>query len=1155
MEGFVKIATTTKKKQAMKIKSLFIAMLMLLGISTTLTAAEEKGANPQNGGNFYLKNTSSAQYLKFGGAYNAKAAEGSAGTLITVEILKEEAAGGAKAPGKEQNTDLRCYIKTRAGYLNGDLDMTAKPFEWILTKADKNDGPYFLKTCDGRGVLTTKGDKNGLLGLASYNPDKTEQKWFFINKIEAKGESKLVDATPLITAAAFDKNEDTEAWGLSDGNLIAANEGSDAAEYVAFITNNSATESTVITQTLSLLPKGYYKLSLEALSSTEGIAEVQVFVDQKFTSTTQKLEIAQSEDVTAENQDEVLAGLKNNSNSKHSLYFAVGEYKVDNKDYKNYEKAADVTISIVLKGEGAMACIDNFTLYSGEKKKDEEDKGTNPTNNKDGNVFYLKNAHSGKFLKFGGAHNAKAAEGDAGIPVTLTQTNGKYTIQTTDGYYLDDNLSMTGDAYEWTLTKADKDDGPYFLKANDTEVLTTQDDENKLLGLALYDAYNNHQKWTFFTEAKMKETKGNTYSNVTPLIKAATFDKNNNIGAWGLSYNDIIAIDEDSDNAEYGAVIYSNSTTETVTITQTLEELGQGYYKLLFSAAYNAAANATAQATVYQHSSDITTTINLLKEETLTTENQAEMVSRLDTTYRHHLDFVISEKKENITISITLQGEDAMACIDDFALYSAKEKPADDEVEEQPGSEQDQFEDKINDLLFEQEKKDLKKYYEQVVNQFALLNEAGQGVYNTHKQDIEAKKKEIDGYTTQEELTEARAYIDNIYEQAVKAHDDKVKQDIEDALNNGSGEGEIEEDKEVDVTDLFIKNAGFGTGDDRYWTIKGAVISTKDIPVTGATGDYLFRGSSIRQDIALMNGKYKLTAKAASTNGATVTLIANEGKLTEQSTSLATTTEMSEIILEKVIVYDGTLFIHATSDVEFYIDDFSLSYQEALPDDPQLKDTETLTAEVDFYPTITISRTIKAGIWSTFTVPFNMEIPAGWEVKGLSGSVLEDNSITLTFSDASCIEAGVPYMVRVAEEVSTITGTNVWLGYALTPTETECVNFVGAYVNGTVPVGSYFISSNMFYRCVNVNNPNKLKAYRAYIEPIGQNAEARGISYRFASKEQEPDEETTAVEVERTGEPSIVGIYTLGGVRIDEMQEGINIVQMSDGSVVKVVIK
>lgn len=1132
----------------MKLKSLFITMFMLLGISTTLTAAEEMGANPQKGGSFYLKNITSAQYLKFGGAYNEKAAEGSAGTLITVEIFKEEAAGGAKAPGKEQNIDLKCYIKTRAGYLNSDLDMTAEPFEWILTKAtDKNDGPYFLKASDGRGVLTTKGNANGLLGLVSYNPDKTEQKWLFINKIEAKGENKLVDATPLITAAAFDKNENIGAWGLSDGNLIATNESSDAAEYGAFITNNSATESTVITQTLSLLPKGYYKLSLDALCSTEGIVEVQVLVDQKFTSTTQKLEIAQSEDVTAENQDEVLAGLKNNSNSKHSLYFAVGEYKVDNKDYKNYEKAADVTISIVLKGEGAMACIDNFTLYSGEKKKDEEDKGTNPTNNKDGNVFYLKNAHSGKFLKFGGANNAKAAEGDAGIPITLTQTNGKYTIQTANGYYLNGNLNMTGEAYEWTLTKADKDDGPYFLKANDEQALTTQDDENKLLGLALHDAYNNHQKWTFFTEAKMKETKGKTYSNVTPLIKAATFDKNDNIGAWGLSASNIITIDEDGDNAEYGAVIYSNSATETVTITQTLEELGQGYYKLLFSAAYNAAVNATAQATIYQHGSDMTTTIDILKEETLTTENQAEMVSRLDTTYRHSLDFVINQK-ENITISITLQGEGAMACIDDFALYSAKEKPADDEVEKEPGSEPDQIEDKLNDLSFEQDKTRLKTYYEQVVNQFASLNEAGQSVYNTHKQDIETKKKEIDTYTTPEELTEAKAYIDNLYEQAVKAHDDKVKQDIEDALNNGSGEGETEGDKEVDVTDLFIKNAGFGTGDDRYWTIKGAVISTKNIPVTGATGDYLFRGTSIRQDVALMNGKYKLTAKVASTNGATVTLIANEGKLTEQSTSLATTTEMSELTLEKVIVYDGILFIHATSDAEFYTDDFSLSYQEALPDDPQLKDTEVLDAAIDFYPTITIARTLKANTWNTVVFPFDMDIPAGWEVKTLASSTTNGENITLFFEDVESIEAGVPYMVRTAEVISTITGRNVWLNTELKHTSTDHVTLVGVYEAGNIPEGAFFISSNKFWYAQ--DGTNTIKAYRAYIQPKTSNARAMG--YRFDG------EGTTAIDDEQLAidnEATIVAIYTLGGMRISDLQQGVNILQMSNGTTMKVVIK
>lgn len=1138
-----------KEDKTMKGKSLFFILLMLLGFNVTILAAEEKGSNPKKGGNFYLKNISSNQYLKFGGSYNEKAAEGSAGTLITVEILEDKAAGEVKAPGDNKNTDLKCYIRTLAGYLNSDLDMTAEAFEWILTKADKDDGPYFLKTSDGKGVLTSNGDANGVLGLTSYNPDHTEQKWLFINKFEAKGEMALVNATPLIVAAAFDKNDNVGAWGLNADNIIAVNEDSDTAEYGVSIACGSAADSTVIAQTLPLLPKGYYKLSFEALSNTKGVAEVQVLVDHKFVSTIQTLEITQSETVDTENQAEVISSFKNNSISKHSLYFAVEEYQTDNKDYKDYKNKADVTIRIVLRGEGAIACIDNFTLYIGEKKKEEEDKGSNPTNNKNGSVFYLKNVYSGKFLKFGGANNAKAVEGDAGIPVTLTQTNGKYTIQTTDGYYLDGNLSMTGDAYEWTLTKADKDDGPYFLKANDTEVLTTQDDENKLLGLALYDAYSKQQKWTFFTENKMREANGKTYSNVTPLIKAATFDKNDNISAWGLNSSDIVAVNEDSDAAEYGAVIYCNSTTSETTISQTLEGLGQGYYKLLFSAAYNAASTATAQATIYQHVSGITTAIDIIKEETLTGENQAEMISCLDTiNHRHSLDFVISEKNENITIRIMLQGEDAIACIDDFALYSAKEKPANEEVEEEPGSEQDKLEDQMNALQFEQEKKNLKSYYEQIVKKFDLLNEAGQDVYSTYKQEIENKKKAIDNFTTQEELDEARVYIDNIYEQAVKAHDDKVKQDIEDALNNGGGSGDDAEDKEVDVTDLFIKNAGFGTGNDMYWTINGAVVSVNGIPVTGATGNFLFRGISIRQDVSLLNGKYKLTAKIASTNGAVVTLIANEGKQTEQSVSLVTTTEMKEISLDKVIVYDGVLFIHVTSDVEFYTDDFSLSYQEPLPDDPQLKDTEVLDAAIDFYPTITIARTLKANTWNTVVFPFDMDIPAGWEVKTLASSTTNGENITLFFEDVESIEAGVPYMVRTAEVVSTITGRNVWLNTELKPKGTNHVTLVGVYEVGNIPEGAFFISSNKFWYAQ--DGTNTIKAYRAYIQPKTSNA--RALNYRFDG------EGTTAIDDEQLtidNEATIVAIYTLGGMRISDMQQGVNILQMSDGTTIKVVIK
>ena len=74
------------------------------------------------------------------------------------------------------------------------------------------------------------------------------------------------------------------------------------------------------------------------------------------------------------------------------------------------------------------------------------------------------------------------------------------------------------------------------------------------------------------------------------------------------------------------------------------------------------------------------------------------------------------------------------------------------------------------------------------------------------------------------------------------------------------------------------------------------------------------------------------------------------------------------------------------------------------------------------------------------------------------------------------------------------------------------------------------------------------KAFRAYMQPTVANA--RAMNYRMGG--------TTAIDdaqLTNDNEVTVVGIYTLGGVRISEMQEGVNILQMSDGSVVKVVIK
>ena len=210
------------------------------------------------------------------------------------------------------------------------------------------------------------------------------------------------------------------------------------------------------------------------------------------------------------------------------------------------------------------------------------------------------------------------------------------------------------------------------------------------------------------------------------------------------------------------------------------------------------------------------------------------------------------------------------------------------------------------------------------------------------------------------------------------------------------------------------------------------------------------------------------------------------------------------------------------------------------------------------YDEVAVVRTIKApeegkeyGNWNTFVVPFDMEIPSGWQVKELKSSSLNNDNISLVFDNAQSIKAGVPYMVRTNTLVENIVEENVMVKNSLNNVSTDYVTFVGVYEAGNVPEGAFFINNNTFYRAA--DNSNTIKAFRAYFWPINQGTKARALNYRI-----DGGESTTAIDHSPStdgNEVTVVGIYTLGGVRIDDMQQGVNILRMSDGSVVKVVIK
>ena len=158
---------------------------------------------------------------------------------------------------------------------------------------------------------------------------------------------------------------------------------------------------------------------------------------------------------------------------------------------------------------------------------------------------------------------------------------------------------------------------------------------------------------------------------------------------------------------------------------------------------------------------------------------------------------------------------------------------------------------------------------------------------------------------------------------------------------------------------------------------------------------------------------------------------------------------------------------------------------------------------------------------------------------------MNGDNITLQFGDATSIEAGVAYMVRVGSDVSSLpTAENVLVSTELNNPSTNDVEFVGVYEAGKIPAGAFFISNNVFYQAA--DNTNTIKAFRAYFTT---KIDARALNYRI-----DGEEDATGIDRE-IGNVTVVGIYTLGGVRIDDLQDGVNILQMSDGSVIKVVIK
>lgn len=361
----------------------------------------------------------------------------------------------------------------------------------------------------------------------------------------------------------------------------------------------------------------------------------------------------------------------------------------------------------------------------------------------------------------------------------------------------------------------------------------------------------------------------------------------------------------------------------------------------------------------------------------------------------------------------------------------------------------------------------------------------------------------------------------------------------------------------------------------------------------------------------LPNGTYKLEAMLVSDNSNTVILKANDqsceayieknndnGMFASVEFEVTDGTANIEVVAKEVTHPAGTLTYY-TKEEYFDWREFKNKYrvkEETAPysalkfnpwfkaDDfrltllkPQLlilDEMATVTPRIENlqFDKVRVKRTVKSNSnWSTFVLPFDVDLTAdnwlktsGCLVKELKSVAVDGEHVRLTFgTPQTTIAAGRPCIIKnpsaATLEYIEVEKVNVDTQYdddnaqtVYYEDENGLMRFHGVYHRRAIPQGAFFISSNNFYKAVGPKHPkpDMISGFRGYFELTAE-AQAQGVrafSFRIG-------EDETAIEDVNNEPATVVAIYNLNGMRLDDMQEGVNILQMSDGTSIKVVIE
>ena len=234
---------------------------------------------------------------------------------------------------------------------------------------------------------------------------------------------------------------------------------------------------------------------------------------------------------------------------------------------------------------------------------------------------------------------------------------------------------------------------------------------------------------------------------------------------------------------------------------------------------------------------------------------------------------------------------------------------------------------------------------------------------------------------------------------------------------------------------------------------------------------------------------------------------------------------------------------------------------------------ETIDQKDGYLAKVTlIGRTLyKNGKWNTLCLPFNLSTaqvtaqlaPDG--LKTLSETTLNNGTLTVTFADATEIEAGKPYIIKwnpAAQDLVTPEFTNVTINSAMNKVETTYADFVGTYSPITYTtenrsvlfLGADSEGSKFYYPDGTANT--RIGAFRGYFELKGITAGSpSGIKEFVLNFEEDDADGIGEIKNEKLKVNNEEILYDLNGIKLSAPQKGINIIRYSDGTSKKFVIK